>query len=49
MGDYVKRLPYTEQLIVEIFGGYIFERDTTQPGYKLINACTLGIPPPCPG
>lgn len=45
MGDYVRRLPYTEQLIVEIFGGYIFERDTTAPGYKLINACTLGIPP----
>lgn len=45
MGDYVKRLPYTEQLIIEIFGEYIFERDTTPPGYKLINACQLGIPP----
>lgn len=41
----MKRLPYTEQLIVEIFGEYIFERDTTPPGYKLINACQLGIPP----
>ena len=45
MGDYVRRLPYTEQLITEIFGEYIFERDTTAPGYKLVNACTLGIPP----
>ena len=45
MGDYVKRLPYTEQLVTEIFGEYIFERDTTAPGYKLVNACTLGIPP----
>ena len=45
MNNYVKRLPYTEQLIIEIFGEYIFERDTTQPGYKLVNACTLGIPP----
>jgi hypothetical protein len=45
MGDYVKRLPYTEQLVTEIFGAYIFERDTALPGYKLINACQLGIPP----
>lgn len=45
MSDYVKRLPYTEQLVIEIFGEYIFERDTTPPSYKLINACQLGIPP----
>lgn len=45
MGNYVNRLPYAEQLITEIFGEYIFERDTTPPGYKLINACQLGIPP----
>lgn len=41
---YVKRLPYTEQLITEIFGAYIFTRDTALPGYKLINACNLGVP-----
>lgn len=41
---YVKRLPYTEQLITEIFGSYIFERDTTPPGYKMVNACNLGVP-----
>lgn len=45
MGNYVKRLPYTEQLIVEIFGEYIFERDATPANHKLINACHLGIPP----
>ena len=45
MNNYVKRLPYTEQLITEIFGEYLFERDLTPPGYKLVNACTLGIPP----
>lgn len=44
MSGYVKRLPYTEQLITEIFGEYIFKRDTTPPGHKLINACKLGVP-----
>jgi len=47
MPSYVKRLPYTEKLVTEIFGSYIFERDLAQPGYKLINACKLAVPPVC--
>jgi hypothetical protein len=47
VAGYVKRLPYTEKLIIEIFGAYIFERDLAQPGYKLINACKLAVPPIC--
>lgn len=42
---YVQRGPYTEKLIVEIFGEYIFERDLEQAGHKTINACRLAVPP----
>lgn len=45
MSNYARRLPFTEQLITEIFGEYVFERDAAPPSYKLLNACNLGIPP----
>lgn len=41
----MQRGTYTEKLVIEIFGEYIFERDLEQAGYKTINACKLAIPP----
>ena len=42
--QYARRGPYSERLVIEIFGEYLFGRDMTQPGYKVVNACRLAVP-----